>query len=54
MAVCSSRIVCIRVQWNHSDLSGSDPRVVLAGRVLGCRDRCSYLSLQSQWIRVEL
>jgi len=23
----SSRIVCIRVQWNHSDLSGCAPRV---------------------------
>ena len=23
----SFRIVCIRVQWNHSDLSGCAPRV---------------------------
>ena len=23
----SSNIVCIRVQWNHSDLSGRAPRV---------------------------
>ena len=29
----SSRIVCIQVQWNHSDLSGCAPRGgVLAGR----------------------
>jgi hypothetical protein len=30
----SSSIVCIRVQWNHSALSGCAPRV-LAGRLLG-------------------
>ena len=33
-----SRIVCIQVQWNHSDLSGCAPRGgVLAGRLLGNR-----------------
>ena len=31
-----TRIVCIRVQWNHADLSGCTPRGgVLAGRLLG-------------------
>ena len=33
----SPTIVCIRVQWNHPDLSGCAPSGVLAGRLLGNR-----------------
>ena len=33
----SSVLVCIGGRWNHSDLSGCAPRVVLAGRALGER-----------------
>jgi hypothetical protein len=37
-----STIVCIREQWNHSDLSGSAPRV---GRWLGGAWKKGYIEL---------